>query len=52
MVEGATDGNGPADLELVAGLERTGLTWWVEQLTWARGSLDDVRARIERGPPR
>jgi hypothetical protein len=29
-----------------------GLTWWVEQLNWARGTLEETRTRIDAGPPR
>jgi alkanesulfonate monooxygenase SsuD/methylene tetrahydromethanopterin reductase-like flavin-dependent oxidoreductase (luciferase family) len=29
-----------------------GLTWWLEGLNSLRGSLDDARERIRRGPPR
>jgi alkanesulfonate monooxygenase SsuD/methylene tetrahydromethanopterin reductase-like flavin-dependent oxidoreductase (luciferase family) len=28
-----------------------GLTWWVEKLGWFRGSVDQMRRRIEAGPP-
>jgi alkanesulfonate monooxygenase SsuD/methylene tetrahydromethanopterin reductase-like flavin-dependent oxidoreductase (luciferase family) len=28
-----------------------GLTWWVEQLGWFRGPLDQMLRRIESGPP-
>jgi hypothetical protein len=29
-----------------------GLRWWVEKLGWFRGSLDEMRSRIMRDPPR
>ena len=50
VVEGATEGG--EDAARVSAYAEVGLTWWVEQLSWARGSVDEMRARIERGPPR
>lgn len=48
IVEAQSDG--PA-ADLVASYEEVGLTWWIEKLGWFRGSVDEVRARIEAGPP-
>jgi hypothetical protein len=52
VIEGATDGPGDPSADRVSTYAGVGLTWWVEQLTWVRGSLDHTRGRIERGPPR
>jgi len=41
-----------ADAALAAAYARAGLTWWVEALGWFRGSPEQVRARIDAGPPR
>jgi alkanesulfonate monooxygenase SsuD/methylene tetrahydromethanopterin reductase-like flavin-dependent oxidoreductase (luciferase family) len=49
VIEGATAG--PEDAARVAEFGELGLTWWIEQLTWVRGSVDETRARIDRGPP-
>ncbi|HEY7281270.1 MAG TPA: LLM class flavin-dependent oxidoreductase [Actinomycetota bacterium] len=51
VMEGTTDGPGPAEAARVSAYADVGLTWWVEQLNWARGSLDATRARIDLGPP-
>jgi alkanesulfonate monooxygenase SsuD/methylene tetrahydromethanopterin reductase-like flavin-dependent oxidoreductase (luciferase family) len=48
IVEAQSDGPAP---EVVAAYEEVGLTWWIEKLGWFRGSVDEVRARIEAGPP-
>jgi alkanesulfonate monooxygenase SsuD/methylene tetrahydromethanopterin reductase-like flavin-dependent oxidoreductase (luciferase family) len=48
IVEAQSDG--PA-ADLVGSYEEVGLTWWIEKLGWFRGSVDEVRARIEAGPP-
>jgi alkanesulfonate monooxygenase SsuD/methylene tetrahydromethanopterin reductase-like flavin-dependent oxidoreductase (luciferase family) len=48
IVEAQSDGPAP---DLVAAYEEVGLTWWIEKLGWFRGSVDEVRARIEAGPP-
>jgi alkanesulfonate monooxygenase SsuD/methylene tetrahydromethanopterin reductase-like flavin-dependent oxidoreductase (luciferase family) len=39
------------DRETVAPYAAAGATWWLESIAPARQSLDDVRARIRRGPP-
>jgi alkanesulfonate monooxygenase SsuD/methylene tetrahydromethanopterin reductase-like flavin-dependent oxidoreductase (luciferase family) len=48
VLEGVSDGPDPA---LIAPYEQAGLTWWVEKLGWFRAPLDEMRARIARGPP-
>jgi alkanesulfonate monooxygenase SsuD/methylene tetrahydromethanopterin reductase-like flavin-dependent oxidoreductase (luciferase family) len=53
VLEGQTEGRArAADVALVDRYAERGLTWWVEKLGWFRGSIDDVRDRIRRGPPR
>jgi alkanesulfonate monooxygenase SsuD/methylene tetrahydromethanopterin reductase-like flavin-dependent oxidoreductase (luciferase family) len=37
--------------ELVEGYAAAGATWWLESLSPLRGSLDDLLARVEAGPP-
>ena len=51
IMEGASEA-GADDAARVREYADLGLTWWVEQLTWKRGSLDEIRARIDEGPPR
>ncbi|HXJ64182.1 MAG TPA: LLM class flavin-dependent oxidoreductase [Actinomycetota bacterium] len=51
IMEGASEGSAD-DASRIATYGDLGLTWWIEQLTWVRGSVDDVRSRIEQGPPR
>jgi alkanesulfonate monooxygenase SsuD/methylene tetrahydromethanopterin reductase-like flavin-dependent oxidoreductase (luciferase family) len=53
VLEGQTEGRERrADAAVVDRFVEHGLTWWVEKLGWFRGTVDDVRGRIERGPPR
>ena len=40
------------DQAMVATYGETGVTWWLESLSPARGSLESLFARIEAGPPR
>jgi hypothetical protein len=40
------------DEELVGRYEAAGATWWLESLSPQRGSLDELLARVEAGPPR
>ena len=40
-----------ADQALVAAYEAVGVTWWFENLNNQRGSVDEQRDRIRRGPP-
>jgi alkanesulfonate monooxygenase SsuD/methylene tetrahydromethanopterin reductase-like flavin-dependent oxidoreductase (luciferase family) len=42
---------GPAGAELAAGYADAGATWWLESLSGMRGSVNDLLARIEAGPP-
>ena len=42
---------GPDGAELAAGYAEAGATWWLESLSGMRGSVDDLVARIEAGPP-
>jgi alkanesulfonate monooxygenase SsuD/methylene tetrahydromethanopterin reductase-like flavin-dependent oxidoreductase (luciferase family) len=52
-LEGQTEGRDPSvDAAVVDRFVEHGLTWWVEKLGWFRGTVGDVRNRIERGPPR
>jgi len=48
VLEGVSDG---PDAALIAPYEQAGLTWWIEKLGWFRGPLEEMRARIARGPP-
>jgi alkanesulfonate monooxygenase SsuD/methylene tetrahydromethanopterin reductase-like flavin-dependent oxidoreductase (luciferase family) len=52
VTEGASNGSTKADVDRVAEYGEIGLTWWVERLNWARGTVDEMRSRIKRGPPR
>ncbi|MBA3945441.1 MAG: LLM class flavin-dependent oxidoreductase [Herpetosiphonaceae bacterium] len=50
---GLTDGTDPAaDAALLDEYAAAGATWWLENLTNERGSMEDQRARIRKGPPR
>ena len=51
VVEGVTPGDPSAAARVVAPYAGAGLTWWVEKCGWFRGPLDEMRARISRGPP-
>ena len=42
----------PGDRETPARYAEAGVTWWLESLAPVRGSLDDLLARVEAGPPR
>ena len=53
VIEGQTPGmDRDRDSETVTAYGRAGLTWWVEKLGWFRGTVDEMRDRIEAGPPR
>jgi probable F420-dependent oxidoreductase len=41
----------PADVELTGEFADAGVTWWLESLNGFRGSFDEMRARVEAGPP-
>ncbi|MBU7004054.1 MAG: LLM class flavin-dependent oxidoreductase [Theionarchaea archaeon] len=60
MVEGrhfdvVVAGSTPSDPEdgsrIVEPFERLGATWWLESVSFERGSLDEMRERIAAGPP-
>jgi hypothetical protein len=40
------------DAALVSEYESVGVNWWVEGVSWQRGSLSEMRAFIQQGPPR
>ncbi len=42
----------PGDEAMVARYGEAGVTWWLESLSPARGSVDALLARIAAGPPR
>jgi alkanesulfonate monooxygenase SsuD/methylene tetrahydromethanopterin reductase-like flavin-dependent oxidoreductase (luciferase family) len=52
VLEGTTAGPDAVDAARVTAYADVGLTWWVEQLNWARGTLEETRTRIDAGPPR
>jgi hypothetical protein len=41
----------PADRSSVGRFAEAGATWWLESLSPMRGSLDDLVAVVEAGPP-
>jgi len=51
VVEGTTAPERAGDLERVAHLAGAGATWWVES-DWAAATVDDLRRRVDAGPPR
>jgi alkanesulfonate monooxygenase SsuD/methylene tetrahydromethanopterin reductase-like flavin-dependent oxidoreductase (luciferase family) len=51
VMEGTTPVDGDRGAAIVAPYEAVGLTWWVERLGWFRGSIDEMRARVDAGPP-
>jgi alkanesulfonate monooxygenase SsuD/methylene tetrahydromethanopterin reductase-like flavin-dependent oxidoreductase (luciferase family) len=52
VVDGATPAADPAEARrIVAAHEAAGATWWLEA-DWSTRSVDQLRARIEAGPPR
>jgi probable F420-dependent oxidoreductase len=42
---------GESDSDVPADYERAGATWWVDNVHDRRGSVDEMRALVERGPP-
>jgi hypothetical protein len=53
IIEGRTDAaDSSSEARRIAEYEDVGLTWWIEKLGWFRGSVDDMRQRIQAGPPR
>lgn len=52
VIEGVTHGSDPSrDAQAVTGYAEAGLTWWVEKLGWFRGTPEEMRTRIKKGPP-
>jgi hypothetical protein len=41
----------PSGTDAVAAFGAAGATWWLESLSPMRGSIDELLARIEAGPP-
>ena len=41
----------PSEADVVAAFAAVGATWWLESLSPLRGSLDELLARVEAGPP-
>lgn len=39
------------DAELVRAYAEVGANWWVENISWERGSLQEMRTFIQQGPP-
>jgi alkanesulfonate monooxygenase SsuD/methylene tetrahydromethanopterin reductase-like flavin-dependent oxidoreductase (luciferase family) len=52
IVEGTSPADAEAAADVVAPYEDAGLTWWVERTGWFRGPVDEMRARVEAGPPK
>ena len=52
VMQGITPLEGDRAGEVVAPYEPVGLTWWVERIGWFRGTVQEMRARIDAGPPR
>ncbi|GCE14122.1 LLM class flavin-dependent oxidoreductase [Tengunoibacter tsumagoiensis] len=40
-----------ADRALVEEYSQVGVNWWLENITWSRGTLEEQRERIRKGPP-
>lgn len=40
------------DTALVSAYAEVGANWWVENISWKRGSLQEMRSFIRQGPPR
>jgi alkanesulfonate monooxygenase SsuD/methylene tetrahydromethanopterin reductase-like flavin-dependent oxidoreductase (luciferase family) len=52
IVEGTSPADPEAASDTVGPYRDAGLTWWVERTGWFRGPTDEMRARVEAGPPR
>ncbi len=52
VVGGETSGGDASGSGDPAAYAAAGATWWLEAIHGMRGALDDMRARIRRGPPR
>ena len=50
ILEGNQPGNRSAAAERVRALAEVGATWWIES-DWSTFSIEDMRRRIEAGPP-
>lgn len=42
----------PGDAPVAAAFGAAGVTWWLESLHGGRGSVEQLRARVEAGPPK
>jgi hypothetical protein len=51
IMEGTTPADATRAAEVVAPYGDAGLTWWVERVGWFRGPIEEMRARVEAGPP-
>jgi alkanesulfonate monooxygenase SsuD/methylene tetrahydromethanopterin reductase-like flavin-dependent oxidoreductase (luciferase family) len=52
VIEGQSTGRNRERVSgTLAAYSEAGLTWWVEKLGWFRGSVEEMRRRIESGPP-
>jgi hypothetical protein len=52
IAEGTSPADAQSAADVVGPYEDAGLTWWVERTGWFRGPVDEMRARVEAGPPR
>ena len=53
LVAGVTPADDPARAgEIAAEFAAAGATWWTERINSSRGSLAEMRRRVEAGPPR
>ncbi len=49
---GMTQGQSVADADIVLPYAEAGVTWWIENISDVRGSFDEMRERVRRGPPK
>lgn len=49
ILEGKDQGK---DAALVSAYAEVGANWWIENMSWERGTLEEIRPFIRRGPPR
>jgi alkanesulfonate monooxygenase SsuD/methylene tetrahydromethanopterin reductase-like flavin-dependent oxidoreductase (luciferase family) len=40
------------DMALVESYEAVAVNWWIENISWKRGTLQELRSYIRQGPPR
>jgi alkanesulfonate monooxygenase SsuD/methylene tetrahydromethanopterin reductase-like flavin-dependent oxidoreductase (luciferase family) len=53
LVHGVTPADDPAQAAAITGpYAEAGATWWTERINPSRGSLEQMRERVRRGPPR